>query len=109
MTTVLNSKGQPVDAGDVADELILLRIKVKEFEKREAAFKNSTPWYAAGVDAMNERDQLRTRIAELEEETKLYDITALDFIRSNDMPVEFLGKPITHYAAYLIKTLREKS
>lgn len=37
-----------------------------------------------------------------------YDIAALDFIRSNDMPVEFLGKPITHYAAYLIRTLREE-
>lgn len=75
MTTVLNSKGQPVDAGDVADELISLRIKVKELKK----------------------------------EIRLYDIAALDFIRSNDMPVEFLGKPITHYAAYLIRTLREKS
>ena len=36
------------------------------------------------------------------------DIAALDFIRSKDMPVEFLGKPITRYAAHLIRTLRNE-
>lgn len=37
------------------------------------------------------------------------DLATLEFIRSNDIPIKFLGRPLAEYAAHLIVTLRAEN
>ena len=67
-------------------------------------------WRQRAKSAEAEVTRLTKRTGELEYVESLYkaDLLALDFIRTNDVPVEFLGKPIVAYAAHLIVESRNR-
>jgi len=54
--------------------------------------------------------RLTKRVEELEHIESLYrsDLSMLDFLRTNNVPVEFLGNPIVAYAAHLIVESRAR-
>lgn len=67
-------------------------------------------WKSRAEAAEDEVERLTKRTGELEHVESLYksDLLALDFIRTNDVPAKFLGKPIVAYAAHLIVESRAR-